>query len=109
MAWIMQNGVLTNTGFVNLPDTPLQGDSPYTIWRIGNDNAPYVPLMPEQPLLGAFANATKLKRVSIPRSVKYIGANAFTNTQLRSVTIASDCTYFDTSFPEGCVVNFYPD
>lgn len=59
--------------------------------------------------MGAFMNAQHLTSVLIPRSVKYIGEFAFTNTQLTSVTIASDCVYFPTSFPEGCVVNFYPD
>lgn len=60
-------------------------------------------------LMGAFANAYELKKVSIPKSCKKIGRYAFRNTKLTSVTIASDCTYYDTSFPDGCVVNFYPD
>ena len=63
----------------------------------------------EPQYMGAFMNAQHLTSVLIPRSVKYIGEFAFTNTQLTSVTIASDCVYFPTSFPEGCVVNFYSD
>jgi hypothetical protein len=63
----------------------------------------------EPQYMGAFMNAQHLTSVLIPRSVKYIGEFAFTNTQLTSVTIASDCTYFPTSFPDGCVVNFYSD
>ena len=59
------------------------------------------------PLLGAFANATELTKAVIPQSCKYIGENAFTNTKLKSVRIASDCKYFSTSFPSGCAVNFY--
>jgi hypothetical protein len=59
--------------------------------------------------MGAFMNAHNLSVVLIPRSVKYIGVTAFRGTRLTSVTIASDCTYFPTSFPEGCVVNFYSD
>ena len=59
--------------------------------------------------LGAFMNAQHLTSVLIPRSVKYIGEFAFTNTQLTSVTIANDCVYFATSFPDGCVVNYYED
>lgn len=112
MAWIIQNNELTNTDFVSLPDRPFHGDSPYTFWRIdpnANEGMPYVGLMIERPLLGAFANARELKQVSIPKSVKYIGREAFANTKLTSVTIASDCIYYDTSFPKGCVVNFYPD
>lgn len=28
---------------------------------------------------------------------------------LELVTIARDCTYYPTSFPDNCTVNFYPD
>lgn len=56
---------------------------------------------------GAFANATNLRYVRIPESVKKIGKAAFRNTALTSVTIARDCEYYPTSFPDGCVVNFY--
>lgn len=83
---------------------------PYVFWYINqarNDVTHSGEL--ECQILGAFANATQLQRISIPKSVKYIGTEAFRNTQLTSVTIASDCTYFPTSFPDGCVVNFYPD
>lgn len=59
--------------------------------------------------LGAFCNDSSLSIISIPRSVKKIGRFAFRNTSLTSVMIAQDCDYYDTSFPAGCVVNFYPD
>lgn len=59
--------------------------------------------------LGAFTYASNLEEVVIPESVKYIGEWAFRFTKLKEVTIASDCQYFDTSFPEGCVVHFYSD
>lgn len=113
--WIMQNGELTNTDFLSLPDKPFHGDSPYTMWRIdpnANDGMPYVPLMIGVPVLsqsGAFKDATNLVKVRIPQSCSTIGKHAFEGTQLTKVTIASDCTYYNTSFPDGCVVNFYPD
>lgn len=94
---------------------PFVGDSPYTMWRIdpnANGGTPYSPLMigvAKLPEAGAFEDATQLKRVVIPKSCKKIGERAFQNTQLKSVTIASDCRYSPTSFPEGCVINFYPD
>jgi len=58
---------------------------------------------------GAFNKCTKLVKVTIPKTVKSIGKWSFRETLLTSVTIASDCTYYDTSFPENCVINFYPD
>lgn len=112
MAWIIQNNELTNTDFVNAPSRPFHGDSPTIFWRINaniNDGLPRIGLMISQVLLGAFADAKELEQVSIPQSVKYIGRYAFRNTKIRSATIASDCTYYSTSFPNGCVVNFYPD
>ena len=57
--------------------------------------------------MGAFANCVSLRNVSIPPSVKSIGRYAFYNTSLTSVTIASDCTYYSTSFPDGCTISFY--
>lgn len=59
--------------------------------------------------LGAFCNDSSLSIISIPRSVKKIGRFTFRNTSLTSVMIAQDCEYYPTSFPDGCVVNFYPD
>lgn len=113
--WIIQNDKLTNTDFLSTPDKPFHGDSPYTFWRIdpnANDGMPYVGLMIGVPVLvqdGAFKDATNLVKVRIPQSCASIGRCAFGNTQLTKVTIASDCTHYNTSFPDGCVVNFYPD
>lgn len=64
-------------------------------------------LMPHLIKLGAFCDARVLSKITIPRSVKKIGRFAFTNTQLTEVTIAEDCEYYDTSFPEGCIINRY--
>lgn len=57
--------------------------------------------------LGAFCHATSLVDISIPDTVKHIGRYAFTNTQLQSVTLASDCEYYETSFPPGCIIETY--
>lgn len=109
MAWIISDNQIINTDFITLPQKPFDGDSPNMMWKLYGVSTLRSPLMIAPPLLGAFANASNLSQVSIPRSVKFIGKTAFRGTQLTSVTIASDCTYFDTSFPEGCAVNFYPD
>lgn len=57
--------------------------------------------------VGAFAYASNLKYVKIPKSVKYIGEWAFTGTALTEVTISKDCTYYPTSFPDGCAIKYY--
>ena len=33
MSWVIDNGELTNTEFIDLPLKPYMGDSPYTMWR----------------------------------------------------------------------------
>lgn len=58
---------------------------------------------------GAFMNCNDLEYVSIPESVKSIGAYAFAFTGLTSVRIADDCDYAQTSFPDGCTINRYGD
>lgn len=56
---------------------------------------------------GAFCYASNLRTMKIPKSVKYIGETAFRHTTLTEVTIATDCVFYPTSFPEGCKINFY--
>lgn len=78
------------------------------MWIMGTDY-PIPSMCVDAVDFGAFANAGNLVEVSIPRSVKKIGRQSFKNTKLKSVMIASDCTYYPTSFPQGCTINFYPD
>lgn len=108
MGWVIRNNKLLNTESMAAPSEPFHGDSPHIFWKnIGG--RPALLDMLSSPDLGAFANANELSKVSIPKSCKFIGKTAFKNTKITSVTIASDCTYSDTSFPEGCAINFYPD
>lgn len=58
---------------------------------------------------GAFENAGKLRKIVIPESVKKIGTRSFSGTALKSVKIASDCEYSESSFPEECKIEFYSD
>lgn len=108
MSWIMgEDGYPTNTDFpTNQPDTPFVTPYPKNLWRVSNGQICHE-LYPEPQLLGAFANCHNLNTVVIPETVKSIGEYAFRNTALTSVTIASDCFYYPTSFPDGCVINFY--
>lgn len=60
------------------------------------------------PVLGGFADSPNLHTVDTTRNLKEIGETAFKNTSLSSIKIARDCQYSETSFPEGCLVTFYP-
>lgn len=73
-----------------------------------NDGYPYLDTS-EEIKMGAFCYARNLKKVKIPRSVKKIGQYSFTNTNLSEVIIAKDCSFYDTSFPEECIINYYED
>ena len=113
-AWRIEQGVNNGLPFNKLTkDIPeYQSPPPLSAWRIEqgiNNGFPLNKLMGEHVDFGAFSNAHNLRHVSIPKSCKKIGRYAFRNTQLSSVTIARDCVYYNTSFPDGCVVNFYPD
>lgn len=104
LAWIIQNGVLTNSDFVE--KATFSVPFPFASWRIANESL-RAGLMPDLELIGAFANDTSLSKVIIPKSVKFIGENAFRNTALSSVKISSDCVYSQKSFPDGCKIEFY--
>jgi hypothetical protein len=93
-----------------IPENAFTQPFPSSLWRVDpsfNDGLPYHEILEDVYDLGAFANATNLKKVSIPKTVKKIGRYAFKNTKLTRVTIAKDCEYYSTSFPDGCIINFY--
>ena len=108
--YVDENGELTHTDFPEVPERVFQTPLPKSVWRISdnyNDKYPYNELMCNIPDVGAFANATNLNSSVIPQSVSYLGAEAFKNTQLINATISQNCTYYDTTFPEDCTINFY--
>lgn len=110
--WVMTGDGARARDAADIDIPEYQVPIPLAAWRIEqgvNDGFPLNKLMGEHVDFGAFANAHNLRQVSIPKSCKKIGRYAFRNTQLSSVTIARDCVYYSTSFPDGCVVNFYPD
>ena len=105
--YIDESGELTNDKLPN-SSSPMTPPYPYSVWR-ETDNEVSNELIPDVCGVGAFANATQLRKISIPRSVKKIGEYAFRNTQLSSVVISQDCEYYPTSFPDNCIIYFYPD
>lgn len=78
----------------------------HSSWKIENDKLVNTEL-PEVIPIGAFCNCVNLENVSIPESVNYIGPYAFYNTKLKKIKIASNCKYYDTSFPRDCEIEFY--
>jgi hypothetical protein len=58
---------------------------------------------------GAFQFAKMLNNIVIPRTVKFISDYTFYGTNLKKVTIAPDCKYFEHSFPKECQIEFYED
>jgi hypothetical protein len=109
--YIDDNGELTHTNFIEIPNRPFRLPLPISLWNVDesiNDGYPSNGFLPEIPTVGAFGNATALQRSSIPMSVGYIGSEAFKKTSITDVTISQNCTYYNTTFPEDCTINFYP-
>ena len=89
-----------------------ESDYPDILWRVDgvtNNGMIYSPLIPNMIAVGAFKDVSTLRRVVIPNSCKRIGLVSFSGTNIREVVIASDCSYSQTSFPEGCTIDFYSD
>lgn len=79
-----------------------------TEWRLDESGKLTMPVLREVVNdLGAFNKCQKLTDVIIPESVKSIGKKSFRETNLKSAEIASDCTYYETSFPSDCRIYFY--
>ena len=104
--FLIKDEILYQKGFPELPDKAVKKPYPHALWVIEGEFLTSDTIK-DVAVFGAFANAQNLKVARIPESVKKIGRYSFRNTQLASVTIASDCEYYDTSFPDGCVINFY--
>ena len=81
---------------------------PPMIWYISNNTQTTI-ITPELMLVGAACTCYNVLSISIPKTIKNIASYSFRGTGISSVTIASDCTYYDNSFPPGCTVNFYPN
>ncbi|MDE6520288.1 MAG: leucine-rich repeat domain-containing protein [Ruminococcus sp.] len=104
--WRTESGRLTH-GFLldEIPENSVEKPFPKSLWRI-RDSLTHE-LLPTYTPLGAFENAGKLQKITIPESVKKIGKFGFSGTALKVVKIASDCEYSESSFPENCTINFY--
>lgn len=78
---------------------------PASFWYMDSNNKLSMALLPNEIPLGAFVGCKRLSTVILPESLTSIGEEAFAETALTNVTIPNDnCSYYLTSFPEGCVV-----
>lgn len=105
--WTVDDTRLTHAGLPEPTATVMVEPYPPFWWYAANGKLTHTGL-PSPMGTGAFYGCTALEKVHIPESVKSIGAYAFADTALTSVTIARDCVYSTSSFPSGCTVNFYP-
>lgn len=132
-AWQIENDIFTHGALPTMIPELVQPYPP-GVWWIENDTfahvllptmipylvQPYPPgvwwienntfkqsLLPESIISGAFAGCASLIQAVIPRTVESLGSQSFMNTGLLSVTISPNCSYFDTTFPEDCTVEFY--
>lgn len=105
--WYANDGKLTHDGLPEPISVIMSEPYPPFWWYVENGRLTHAGL-PALQKAGAFCGCTNLKRVSIPESVKKIGEFAFAETALTSVNIAEDCQYKQSSFPQGCTVDFYP-
>lgn len=100
---------LINENFYAPFGKDFQKPYPKSIWYVDEEKGLVNGLLvePYESKAGAFMNASNLQTVYIPRTCKKIGEWAFRNTALKKVCIAADCTYYPTSFPDGCEIEFY--
>ncbi|MDE6502043.1 MAG: leucine-rich repeat domain-containing protein [Ruminococcus sp.] len=107
--WTVDGDGLTHELYPEIPENSINKPYPKALWRIDNSvsDLPYHELLPIEIPAGAFMGVKTLEYVRIPETVRKIGRYAFADTALKKVRISPDCEYFDTSFPENCIIEFY--
>lgn len=58
--------------------------------------------------LGSFMKCTNLQSIQLPESVYELGTHSFFESGLQDVLLAPDCMYYNTTFPAGCTISYYP-
>ncbi len=106
--WTVENNRLTHADLPTPLEHVMEAPFPPFWWNVSGGKLTHTGL-PAPVLCGAFANCASLDTAHIPESCKSLGTYTFRNTALASVTIADDCTYSTTTFPEDCEINFYED
>lgn len=108
LCWYVDNEEVTHTN-EGIPHICMDPTYPFIFWFTNNEHNDLLHDGHGQvEYLGAFCRCTELKKTKIAPSIKEIGSDSFTFTQLQNVTIAEDCTYGPKSFPENCTIHTYP-
>lgn len=105
--WYVSNMELIHNSLPNQLNHIMTEPYPSFWWYV-NNNKLLTGHTPDLIVFGAFSNCVNIKQVSISNNTKYIGPDTFLETDITTVTIASDCTYYDSSFPPDCTINYYP-
>ena len=98
---ITENSLPVKTVF---PELYTINDGPNSLWKIKEGAVPFKSLFEELNPMGACRDAFNLSKVTFPSTLQSIGMYSFANTALTEVTLPENCTYYKTSFPEGCKI-----
>ena len=100
---------VTHMGELQYHSPCMEQPYPYVFWFI-NSTGDDIVHNAEQPYeeMGAFRKSN-LGQVKITPTTKLLGSYSFAQTFLSEVTIANDCVYYPTTFPDTCEVSFYEE
>lgn len=102
--YVTTDNDITHDGALLNIHNAFQPPYPLSFWFVNEYDVTHDNAITDIYELGAFINNPNLTELIIPESVKSIGPFACSGTALTAVTLANDCDYYSTSFPEGCVV-----
>lgn len=104
--FVTQDNDITHQGALLDIHNAFQPPYPSSYWFVDNNDVVHDgELMYEE--MGAFRKCSNFSKIVIPVTTKSLGDYSFDLTALTEVQIASDCTYYPTTFPEECEVTFY--
>lgn len=95
------NGYPEITSLTPIEDVPVI-PMPNGVFLIVGNSYPKYYLGNEKLFFGAFNN-TRISNIKVEHCTS-IGRYAFRNTNITSITLPANCTYYSTSFPLNCVV-----
>lgn len=103
-------GVINRTGQDLTADVTIEKVTIYehSSWEIINGKLQNADIPQVQPI-GAFSDDNLLTEIVLPEATKELGLYSFYNSGLQEVTLSEDCTFYPTTFPEGCVIKYHEE